>query len=1220
MFNQISFLTLLWILLHSGQCFRYERNIERKLCRTQCKALCIDNKEACASFCIPQNLYRFWIANCDEPFVNCIGTCQILAPRNRIVNIYSSKITDFPDDSSLYPHIPTLHLSSIQGDTIMLTWDLPNDVHKVCHVIQIKSENTEWQILVSELDSNHYNATVPDICLYQFRIMAINQFGSNGYSSSVSVKDIPLEPIHNITFVGNYGLYYHEATGEFMGVIEWDDISGLDEKIVDQYNWNDMSYVQCPRVSQNMQPYFSKFSAKHGRKYIIMRVSRDAYGCVFTTQVKAKSVCNDTGGWTNFTIDLSDCNNIFNFPCSTTDPNFSPPGNVRDVKIKVDRGQDPPLIRLLWLPPRDLGTAGKLDHYDIRWGRITHKNKSSEPDFFLQQPDFDSVPNITRLSATSKEFTVAVTYADLISTRYEYGFQIIPVAPNQMLKESEYGIFEIYRIQSSRNGHTIHGTILMDGDGVQVVQVNNSLDVELAWHLHRQVRSDQNLEDIFNEKYAIKLMEWKDEGHVIRNEKFILTDAANAYTRIHMRNSGDYCVQIMGLQNETSPVNDKWKEIKFYCFSVKELEFFEDEDEFSTALQIILPVLITITIPTALITFRWINSVHKLRKKLKMESRLGDLTMDFHNDYANMDTHPLTSHYYNRESRSLNLQPTVVPDKWELPVKCLMVGRLLGSGAFGQVLKGRVSKSMILHRNLPIPRGSDISKTFISVAVKMLKDNADVLLKQDFLKEIALMKTIGKHANIVGMLGCCTLQDPVCLVVEHLPHGDLKTYLSKMRKTVEMKEEEVYYINRNVDLPNPADLLSFGRQIAVGMEFLSSKGFVHRDLAARNVLVGNDKIIKIGDFGLTRFVFNDQVYINRNGGKFPLKWMAIESIEFLRFSAQSDVWSFGIVLFEIVTLGGTPYPNIDPIDLLEFLKNGRRIERPENCSEELYQIMMLCWEQFPSCRPTFSALKEMLESMMLDSCGVEYFHFGINESKYYQNIVENDEILVENNVIESKSSGPLNDKSERQQTVSTDDITDYGERSKDNTEVLEYTANNFSCFSAGNENDVTVNSFKEGRGIISEQKMCLQSIDKNPIENQLKSLNSEVGTDQRDNIKAAYESEPGSTMETNTKSTWFGLEVITSLESDDYDYEADDSSLSETSPSTGCKHVFLSSSNEEDKIFNFPEHFSAKRNLQEKRPRFKNRLTQKSIHQRTRRQLSNVTDSGISTSSYSESL
>ncbi|CAC5412151.1 unnamed protein product [Mytilus coruscus] len=282
--------------------------------------------------------------------------------------------------------------------------------------------------------------------------------------------------------------------------------------------------------------------------------------------------------------------------------------------------------------------------------------------------------------------------------------------------------------------------------------------------------------------------------------------------------------------------------------------------------------------------------------------------------------------------------------------------------------------------------------------------------------------------------------------------------------------------------------------------------------------------------------------------------------------------------------------------------------------------MMLCWKQFPSCRPTFSELKEMLESMMLDSCGVEYFHFGINESKYYQNIVENDEILVENNVIESTSSRLLNDKSERQQNVPTDDITDYGERSKDITEVLEYTANNFSCFVTGNENDVTVNSFKEGRGIISEQKMCLQSINKNPIENQLKSLNSEVGTDQRYNIKSPYESEPGSTTETNTKSTWFGLEVITSLESDDYDYEADDSSLSETSPSTGCKHVFLSSSNEEDKIFNFPEHFSAKRNLQEKHPRFKSRVTQKSIHQRTRRQLSNVTDSGISTSSYSESL
>lgn len=284
---------------------------------------------------------------------------------------------------------------------------------------------------------------------------------------------------------------------------------------------------------------------------------------------------------------------------------------------------------------------------------------------------------------------------------------------------------------------------------------------------------------------------------------------------------------------------------------------------------------------------------------------------------------------------------------------------------------------------------------------------------------------------------------------------------------------------------------------------------------------------------------------------------------------------------------------------------------------------MLCWEQFPVNRPTFSALKEMLESMMLDSCGVEYFNFGINKSKYYQNI-ENDEIvvnvLVENNVIESNSSGLLNEESERQQNASTDDMTDYGEKSKDNTEVLELenTTDRFS--STGNENEVSVNSFNEGNGSISEDKMCLQSIDKYSIENQLKSLNSDVGTDQRDNILSAYERKSDLTMEANTKSTWFGLEVIKSLESDEYDYEADDSSLSETSPSTGCKQVFFSSSNEEDEILNFPKLFSAKRYPKEKHPRFKTKLTQKSIHQRARRQLSNVTDSGISTSSYSESL
>merc|ERR1719239_1332349 len=142
-----------------------------------------------------------------------------------------------------------------------------------------------------------------------------------------------------------------------------------------------------------------------------------------------------------------------------------------------------------------------------------------------------------------------------------------------------------------------------------------------------------------------------------------------------------------------------------------------------------------------------------------------------------------------------------------------------------------------------------------------------------------------------------------------MEHGDLLTYLKRLRQTQFQEQPRPRdYINNGELKPN--DLLQFAHQITLGMIFLSDKGLVHRDLAARNVLVGTDKMCKIGDFGLARYTYDDLVYVNRRGGRLPVKWMAVEAIFDLSFSVASDVWSFGIVLFEIATLGGTPYPTV----------------------------------------------------------------------------------------------------------------------------------------------------------------------------------------------------------------------------------------------------------------------------------------------------------------------
>lgn len=178
--------------------------------------------------------------------------------------------------------------------------------------------------------------------------------------------------------------------------------------------------------------------------------------------------------------------------------------------------------------------------------------------------------------------------------------------------------------------------------------------------------------------------------------------------------------------------------------------------------------------------------------------------------------------------------------------------------------------------------------------------------------------------------------------------------------------------------------MAFAWQISQGMEYLARKGFVHRDLAARNVLVGENKIAKVADFGLTRNVYDQGVYQAKRNRKLPLKWMSIEAIFDQTFTTQSDVWAFGVVLWELVTLGGTPYPAMDNRELLGLLKEGYRMEKPDTCNDEIYEMMTDCWKQSPERRPTFTELRESLETMMQKDN--PYLDLSaVDESKEYYN-------------------------------------------------------------------------------------------------------------------------------------------------------------------------------------------------------------------------------------------
>ncbi|KAM9328855.1 angiopoietin-1 receptor [Gastrophryne carolinensis] len=268
---------------------------------------------------------------------------------------------------------------------------------------------------------------------------------------------------------------------------------------------------------------------------------------------------------------------------------------------------------------------------------------------------------------------------------------------------------------------------------------------------------------------------------------------------------------------------------------------------------------------------------------------------------------------------------------------------VIGEGNFGQVLKARIKKDGLR----------------MDAAIKRMKEYASKDDHRDFAGELEVLCKLGSHSNIINLLGACEHRGYLYLAIEYAPHGNLLDFLRKSRV---LETDPAFAIaNSTASTLSSQQLLQFAADVARGMDYLSQKQFIHRDLAARNILVGENYIAKIADFGLSR---GQEVYVKKTMGRLPVRWMAIESLNYSVYTTNSDVWSFGVLLWEIVSLGGTPYCGMTCAELYEKLPQGYRLEKPLNCDDEVYDLMRQCWREKPYERPSFAKILLSLTRML----------------------------------------------------------------------------------------------------------------------------------------------------------------------------------------------------------------------------------------------------------------
>lgn len=286
----------------------------------------------------------------------------------------------------------------------------------------------------------------------------------------------------------------------------------------------------------------------------------------------------------------------------------------------------------------------------------------------------------------------------------------------------------------------------------------------------------------------------------------------------------------------------------------------------------------------------------------------------------------------------------------------------IGSGAFGYVFRAKAPGLLRggPMREMPFQGASSEasqSGAGIEIAVKMLKDDATEEQMADFVNEAKLM-SLFNHPNIIKLLGVCSVGKPFCLILEYMKNRDLSDFLRRNgpESDVDVKER--------VNLTT-ADLILICQQVASGMSYISEKNYIHRDLATRNCLVSESMAVKISDFGLSQYIGTKEYLQVDDNDAIPIRWIAPEALHSNRYTKQSDVWAFGVLLWEVFSYAKQPYYSMQNIDLVvEYVTNGNHLPKPHHTPDDIYDVMCQCWNGEPTKRPTFRNLYEILDNLL----------------------------------------------------------------------------------------------------------------------------------------------------------------------------------------------------------------------------------------------------------------